>query len=158
MHLITLHLLQKFKSDRLIVCGRFTFKGHQLTLRFEPQIHVWKQTGRGCGAVGLAVAFDTRDPQIEPHHRQNFECLSTVFQYRKDENKWKREREWAIKNVWKQTQWKLHHLMAVVWWSWPFLTWLVGWICYAEKTHGNWILPYISRVKSAQQVGPIVLK
>ena len=27
-----------------------------------------------------------------------------------------------------------------------------GWICYAEKTHGNWILPYISKVKSAQQV------
>lgn len=26
-----------------------------------------------------------------------------------------------------------------------------GWICYAEKTHGNWILPYISKVKSAQQ-------
>ena len=20
-----------------------------------------------------------------------------------------------------------------------------GWICYAEKTHGEWILPYISR-------------
>jgi hypothetical protein len=30
----------------------------------------------------------------------------------------------------------------------------IGWICYAEKTHGNWILPYISRVKSAQQVKP----
>ena len=27
-----------------------------------------------------------------------------------------------------------------------------GWICYAEKTHGNWILPYISKVKSAQQI------
>ena len=27
-----------------------------------------------------------------------------------------------------------------------------GWICYAEKTHGSWILPYISRVKSAQQI------
>ena len=27
-----------------------------------------------------------------------------------------------------------------------------GWICYAEKTHGNWILPHISRVKSAQQI------
>ena len=20
-----------------------------------------------------------------------------------------------------------------------------GWVCYAEKTHGNWILPYISK-------------
>lgn len=27
-----------------------------------------------------------------------------------------------------------------------------GWICYAEKTHGSWILPFISRVKSAQQI------
>eukprot|EP00088_Acartia_fossae_P004118 TRINITY_DN11754_c0_g1_i3.p1 TRINITY_DN11754_c0_g1~~TRINITY_DN11754_c0_g1_i3.p1 ORF type:complete len:477 (+),score=101.59 TRINITY_DN11754_c0_g1_i3:63-1493(+) len=27
-----------------------------------------------------------------------------------------------------------------------------GWICYAEKTHGNWILPYISKVKSPQQI------
>lgn len=27
-----------------------------------------------------------------------------------------------------------------------------GWICYAEKTHGNFILPYISTVKSPQQI------
>ncbi|XP_071813474.1 cytosolic Fe-S cluster assembly factor narfl-like [Apostichopus japonicus] len=27
-----------------------------------------------------------------------------------------------------------------------------GWICYAEKTHGNFILPYISTTKSPQQV------
>ncbi len=27
-----------------------------------------------------------------------------------------------------------------------------GWICYAEKTHGSFILPYISTVKSPQQV------
>lgn len=27
-----------------------------------------------------------------------------------------------------------------------------GWICYAEKTHGSFILPYISSVKSPQQV------
>lgn len=27
-----------------------------------------------------------------------------------------------------------------------------GWICYAEKSHGEFILPYISRVKSPQQV------
>ena len=20
-----------------------------------------------------------------------------------------------------------------------------GWVCYAEKTHGDWLLPYISR-------------
>ena len=27
-----------------------------------------------------------------------------------------------------------------------------GWVCYAEKTHGAWILPHISKVKSAQQI------
>jgi len=27
-----------------------------------------------------------------------------------------------------------------------------GWVCYAEKTHGAWILPHISRVRSAQQI------
>ncbi|VVC25928.1 Iron hydrogenase,Iron hydrogenase, small subunit,Iron hydrogenase, large subunit, C-terminal [Cinara cedri] len=27
-----------------------------------------------------------------------------------------------------------------------------GWVCYVEKTHGNFILPYISRVKSPQQI------
>ena len=27
-----------------------------------------------------------------------------------------------------------------------------GWICYAEKTHGSYILPHISTVKSPQQV------
>ena len=28
--------------------------------------------GRGCGAVGRAVASDTRDLQVERRHRQNF--------------------------------------------------------------------------------------
>lgn len=27
-----------------------------------------------------------------------------------------------------------------------------GWICYAEKTHGSFILPYISNTKSPQQI------
>jgi len=27
-----------------------------------------------------------------------------------------------------------------------------GWICYAEKTHGSYILPHISTTKSPQQV------
>lgn len=27
-----------------------------------------------------------------------------------------------------------------------------GWICYAEKTHGNAIIPYISTARSPQQV------
>eukprot|EP01135_Chromosphaera_perkinsii_P001478 Nk52_evm7s179 gene=Nk52_evmTU7s179 len=33
-----------------------------------------------------------------------------------------------------------------------------GWICYAEKTHGDYILPYISRVKSPQQIMGSVVK
>ena len=33
-----------------------------------------------------------------------------------------------------------------------------GWICYAEKTHGSWILPYISRVKSGQQIMGSIVK
>ena len=34
-----------------------------------------------------------------------------------------------------------------------------GWICYAEKTHGDFILPYISQVKSPQQImGSLVKK
>ena len=32
--------------------------------------------GRGCGAVGRAVASDTRDPQIESQHQQQFICFS----------------------------------------------------------------------------------
>ncbi|XP_011503409.1 PREDICTED: probable cytosolic Fe-S cluster assembly factor CPIJ010948 [Ceratosolen solmsi marchali] len=27
-----------------------------------------------------------------------------------------------------------------------------GWVCYAEKTHGNFILPYLSKTKSPQQI------
>ncbi|XP_049849750.1 cytosolic Fe-S cluster assembly factor narfl-like [Schistocerca gregaria] len=27
-----------------------------------------------------------------------------------------------------------------------------GWVCYAEKTHGSWILPHLSLVKSPQQI------
>lgn len=33
-----------------------------------------------------------------------------------------------------------------------------GWVCYAEKTHGEWILPYISKVKSAQQLMGSIVK
>lgn len=29
---------------------------------------------------------------------------------------------------------------------------VLGWICYAEKTHGSYILPYISSTKSPQQI------
>ena len=34
--------------------------------------------GRGCGAVGKAVASDTGDPQIESRHQQNFLNLICV--------------------------------------------------------------------------------
>lgn len=33
-----------------------------------------------------------------------------------------------------------------------------GWVCYAEKTHGAWILPSLSKVKSAQQIMGSVVK
>ena len=33
-----------------------------------------------------------------------------------------------------------------------------GWICYAEKTHGSFILPYISSVKSPQQIMGSLIK
>ncbi|XP_060582869.1 cytosolic Fe-S cluster assembly factor narfl-like isoform X2 [Ruditapes philippinarum] len=33
-----------------------------------------------------------------------------------------------------------------------------GWICYAEKTHGSYILPYISKVKSPQQIMGSIVK
>ncbi|XP_050532652.1 cytosolic iron-sulfur assembly component 3 [Daktulosphaira vitifoliae] len=33
-----------------------------------------------------------------------------------------------------------------------------GWVCYAEKTHGHFILPYISRVKSPQQIMGSLIK
>lgn len=29
---------------------------------------------------------------------------------------------------------------------------ILGWVCYAEKTHGNFIIPYISTTKSPQQI------
>lgn len=29
---------------------------------------------------------------------------------------------------------------------------LTGWVCYAEKTHGNLIIPHISTTKSPQQI------
>lgn len=33
-----------------------------------------------------------------------------------------------------------------------------GWICYAEKTHGDWILPYVSQIKSPQQIAASIIK
>lgn len=33
-----------------------------------------------------------------------------------------------------------------------------GWICYAEKTHGEYVLPYISAVKSPQQIMGSIVK
>ena len=53
--------------------------------------------GSGCGAVGRAVASDTRGPGFESSHWQlllNIYLLLTVW--RKDENKRKRGQEWPI--------------------------------------------------------------
>lgn len=33
-----------------------------------------------------------------------------------------------------------------------------GWVCYAEKTHGSYILPYISSTKSPQQIMGSIIK
>lgn len=33
-----------------------------------------------------------------------------------------------------------------------------GWICYAEKTHGDLIIPHLSSVKSAQQIAGSIIK
>jgi len=33
-----------------------------------------------------------------------------------------------------------------------------GWVCYAEKTHGDWILPFISEIKSGQQIAGSIIK
>lgn len=33
-----------------------------------------------------------------------------------------------------------------------------GWICYAEKTHGSFIIPYISTTKSPQQIMGSLIK
>lgn len=33
-----------------------------------------------------------------------------------------------------------------------------GWVCYAEKTHGSYILPYISSTKSPQQIMGSLIK
>lgn len=40
-------------------------------------------------------------------------------------------------------------LVKLLWHSERLLT---GWICYAEKVHGSFVLPYISTTKSPQQV------
>lgn len=33
-----------------------------------------------------------------------------------------------------------------------------GWVCYAEKTHGNFILPYIATTRSPQQIMGVLIK
>lgn len=34
----------------------------------------------------------------------------------------------------------------------------LGWICYAEKSHGEEILPYVSRVRSPQAIAGVLVK
>ena len=52
------------------------------------------EQGSGCGAVGRAVASNSRGPRFESSHRQKFieHLLSTVFKRRKE----KRGREWPM--------------------------------------------------------------
>nr|CAG4643923.1 EOG090X05AC [Lepidurus arcticus] len=33
-----------------------------------------------------------------------------------------------------------------------------SWVCYAEKTHGEWILPFVSQIKSGQQLAGAIIK
>lgn len=35
---------------------------------------------------------------------------------------------------------------------------VIGWVCYAEKTHGSYILPYIATTKSPQQIMGSLIK
>jgi iron only hydrogenase large subunit-like protein len=53
-----------------------------------------------------------------------------------------------VRNFQKSEEFKLPILTSVC----------PGWICYAEKTHGSFILPHISRVKSPQQVMGSLIK
>ena len=60
---------------------------------FKMNYKVTRTLGSGCGAVGRAVASDTRGPGFESSHRQlllNIYLLLTVC--RKDENKEKEAR------------------------------------------------------------------
>ena len=67
--------------------------------------------GSGCGAVGRAVASDTRGPGFESSHRQlllNIYLLLTVC--RKDENKEKEARNGPFKKkLYSQLPVNLHH-------------------------------------------------
>jgi len=33
-----------------------------------------------------------------------------------------------------------------------------GWVCYAEKTHGNFILPFVATTRSPQQIMGVLVK
>lgn len=35
---------------------------------------------------------------------------------------------------------------------------ILGWVCYAEKTHGNFILPFVATTKSPQQIMGSLIK
>ena len=63
--------------------------------------------GSGCGAVGRAVASDTRGPGFESSHRQlllNIYLLLTVC--RKDENKEKEAGNGRFKKIIKLTKFR----------------------------------------------------
>ena len=80
--------------------------------------------GSGCGSVGRAVASDTRDLRFKPHHQKSF-IHQIIYQlyHRKDQNKWKRVREWPILR--KKSNWCLlvlreNNLLLLITVSWCF--------------------------------------
>ena len=59
--------------------------------------------------------------------------------------------------IWDQSDWRISKNMSSkerLSLSWIYLIeyFILGWVCYAEKTHGSYILPYISTTKSPQQI------
>ena len=83
------------------------FKGEKTlsNLSCQNAVSLWQTDvpilSRGCSAVGKAVASDTRDPQIESQHRQQFLNInvSTVSVCRIDEKKQEEARNGPLKNI-----------------------------------------------------------
>ena len=61
----------------------FLYFRHFLTVYLTKLIVKKMLMGSGCGAVGRAVASDTRGPRFESSHRQNLYVLSSVLKRRK---------------------------------------------------------------------------
>ena len=74
------HSLQWDRSPSVVgQFGKFSFLANSRYSKFIIRRHTKasgfifnRNEGRGCGAVGRAVASDTRDPWFESCHQQNF--------------------------------------------------------------------------------------